>query len=150
MEDLPYHKRRKYLNVDKCACWCPDEYKSRIPLTIFSHFLHKIMFMITYKHLDITLLYLNIIRRNSRCAFQNHDSLPMAGNDDIESSMSRLQRAIGYQFEQKNILKLALTAAGAEETNHDGNRKLAQLGEALIESVLVDKAYSEGSSRSNP
>jgi hypothetical protein len=106
--------------------------------------------MITYKHLDITLLYLNIIRRNSRCSFQNHDSSPMAGNEDIESSMSRLQRAIGYQFEQKNILKLALTAAGAEETNYNGNRKLAQLGEALVESVLGDKAYSEGSSRSNP
>lgn len=74
----------------------------------------------------------------------------MAGNKEIESSMSRLQRAMGYQFEQESILTLALTAAGAEETNHDGNRRLAQLGEALIESVLVDKAYSEGSSRSNP
>ena len=67
---------------------------------------------------------------------------------DIESSISRIQRAIGYQFKQVSRLTLALTAAGAEETNYDGNRKLAQLGEVLIESALVDKAYSEGSSRS--
>ena len=67
---------------------------------------------------------------------------------DIELSTSRVQRAIDYQFTQVTTLTQALTAAGAEDTNYEGNRKLAQLGEALIESALIDKAYSEGSSRS--
>ena len=62
--------------------------------------------------------------------------------------LCRLQVKIGYNFNKIEYLELALTAAGAEEENHDGNRKLAQLGEALLECVVMDKAFTEGASRS--
>ena len=69
----------------------------------------------------------------------------MATDDDI----FWVQLIIGYNFQRVEYLKLALTAAGADEKNHDGNRKLAQLGESLIESILLDNAYSERSLRSD-
>jgi dsRNA-specific ribonuclease len=62
----------------------------------------------------------------------------------------RLQLKIGYNFRNISHLEQALTAAGAEEENYDGNRKLAQLGEAVMQCIGVDKALAEGGSRSRP
>ncbi len=55
---------------------------------------------------------------------------------------------IGYTFNRIEYLEQALTAAGAEEENYDGNRKLAQLGESLLHCVVLDKALTDGLSRS--
>lgn len=38
---------------------------------------------------------------------------------------------VGYSFPSPKCLVRALTAAGAEEHNHDGNRKFARLGKYL-------------------
>ena len=75
-------------------------------------------------------------------------SLPQANNMETEILIAQLQYTIGYQFVQPNLLTQALTAASVEETNYDGNRKLAQLGDSFIQSVLLDRAYSKGCSRS--
>jgi dsRNA-specific ribonuclease len=64
--------------------------------------------------------------------------------------LCRLQLKIGYTFKNISHLEQALTAAGAEEENYDGNRKLAQLGEAVMQCIVVDKALAEGGSRSRP
>lgn len=52
-----------------------------------------------------------------------------------------------YSFEDKDNLKSALIAAGAEEDNYDGNRQLANLGTAIIEFLAVFIGYTAGSSR---
>lgn len=62
--------------------------------------------------------------------------------------LCRLQLNIGYTFTRIEYLELALTTAGTIEENYDGNRKLAQMGEILLELVAVDKAHAEGQSRS--
>lgn len=60
---------------------------------------------------------------------------------------TEVQNIIDYSFRSISFLVLALTAAGADEGNHDGNRKLAQLGELLIELLLADNAFTAGFSR---
>ena len=62
--------------------------------------------------------------------------------------LCRLQLKIGYTFTDVSHLVQALTAAGAEEENYDGNRKLAQLGESVMQCIVLDKALTEGGSRS--
>jgi dsRNA-specific ribonuclease len=66
----------------------------------------------------------------------------------FDEYLCRLQVKIGHPFTTIELLEQALTAAGAEEENYDGNRKLAQMGEILLECVVVDKALTEGWSRS--
>jgi len=60
--------------------------------------------------------------------------------------IAHLQFIIGYEFMKVDYLVQALTATGADEEDYDGNRKLAQIGESLIECVLLDLAYMERSS----
>ena len=61
--------------------------------------------------------------------------------------LSEVQAIIEYNFRSINLLVLALTAAGADEKIYDGNRKMAQLGESLIELLLADDAFMAGCSR---
>ena len=52
-----------------------------------------------------------------------------------------VEEAIGYTFRRKCLLRLALTAAGADPENHDGNRKLASVGQAASRLAICDKGY---------
>jgi dsRNA-specific ribonuclease len=61
----------------------------------------------------------------------------MATQEDIR----RVEHYIGYPFKDRDYLKQALTAAGADEDNHDGNRKLAQLGKTVTELALTFIGY---------
>ena len=45
---------------------------------------------------------------------------------DLDTDL--VEAAIGYRFRTKDPLSLALTAAGADPENHDGNRALALVG----------------------
>ena len=65
------------------------------------------------------------------------------------SDLVEVQKIIDYDFKSVNLLELALTAAGADDKNHDDNRKLPQLGESLIEFLLAFKAFIAGFSRGN-
>jgi dsRNA-specific ribonuclease len=64
-----------------------------------------------------------------------------------EENAKFVETCIGYSFRSRSRLLQALTAAGAVENDHDGNRKLAQLGAALIEFLLVYIGYEADSSR---
>lgn len=64
--------------------------------------------------------------------------------------ISIVEGVVGYQFGDKGHLKLALTSAGAEEDNHDGNRTLAMIGEAAAQLAAVDSGYEKAASRGNP
>jgi len=64
------------------------------------------------------------------------------------AQLRRLQDIIEYNFTRIEYLEEALTAAGADEDNYDGNRKLSQLGELLIQCVLLFTAHTGGASRS--
>ncbi|KAI9832290.1 MAG: hypothetical protein M1819_004468 [Sarea resinae] len=61
--------------------------------------------------------------------------------------LRHVQEIVRYTFVEPGYLKQALTAAGAEEENHDGNRKLAQVGDLLIKLVLLIKSFFAGASR---
>ena len=49
----------------------------------------------------------------------------------------QVQRFLSYTFEKRELLELALTAPGADETNYDGNRRLARKGALAMELVLT-------------
>lgn len=55
-----------------------------------------------------------------------------------------IARRIGYKFRDKKLLNQALTAAGAREDIHDGNRTLAQIGKAFIDLVSTKFGYTSG------
>ncbi|KAI9789616.1 MAG: hypothetical protein M1816_005925 [Peltula sp. TS41687] len=59
----------------------------------------------------------------------------------------QVEQIIGYTFKNTSYLVQALTAAGADEQNYDGNRPMAQLGESLIETVILDNAFTAGATR---
>ena len=61
--------------------------------------------------------------------------------------LGKLQDNIGYELTNLDYLLQALTSADAVAENHDGNRRLAQLGEVMIQSALINKAFLEGASR---
>jgi dsRNA-specific ribonuclease len=67
-----------------------------------------------------------------------------------QADASVVENIIGYSFRSRNHLVQALTAAGAEEDNHDGNRKLALLGGNLIRFSLSFVAFETIPSRSTP
>ncbi|KAJ6118034.1 hypothetical protein N7523_005785 [Penicillium sp. IBT 18751x] len=59
-----------------------------------------------------------------------------------------VEAIIGYSFRSKEHLVQALTAAGAEEHNHDGNRKLAHLGSNVLRFILSFLVFDIAPSRS--
>ena len=61
--------------------------------------------------------------------------------------LTEVQEIVKYRFRSISLLLLALTAAGADDRIHDGNRKMAQLGESLIELLLAENAFTAGRSR---
>ena len=58
-----------------------------------------------------------------------------------------VEDTIGHEFSQKKYITQALTAAGVDNDNWDGNRKLALLGESLLEFLLVDNAVADDKDR---
>lgn len=54
---------------------------------------------------------------------------------------------IGYQWNDERFLKICLTAAGADEQNHDGNRALAQMGDAALQFLIVESGSNKAVSR---
>lgn len=61
--------------------------------------------------------------------------------------LAEVQDIVEYRFRSISLLMLALTAAGADDKIYDGNRKMAQLGESLIELLLAENAFTAGCSR---
>jgi len=61
--------------------------------------------------------------------------------------LAEVQDIVEYRFRSISLLMLALTAAGADHKVYDGNRKMAQLGESLIELLLAENAFTAGCSR---
>ncbi|KAE8367640.1 hypothetical protein BDV27DRAFT_142657 [Aspergillus caelatus] len=56
----------------------------------------------------------------------------MASLDQVQAVEYIIQR----NFTNKNYLRQALTAAGVENENHEGNRQLAQVGASWVDTVL--------------
>ncbi|KAK3175419.1 hypothetical protein K4F52_010285, partial [Lecanicillium sp. MT-2017a] len=63
------------------------------------------------------------------------------------AAMIKVEQTIGYQFRNPELLKSALTAAGADPNNRDGNRKLAQLGQSVLELAIADEVFDMSHSR---
>ncbi|CAI7580910.1 unnamed protein product [Penicillium glandicola] len=62
-------------------------------------------------------------------------------------TIQAIRNAIGYQnLSERGILE-ALTAAGADSNNFDGNKRLAQMGVSLIEYHIIEMGYRTGFNR---
>ncbi|KAK6826937.1 hypothetical protein RU639_004403 [Aspergillus parasiticus] len=61
--------------------------------------------------------------------------------------MKRVERIIGHTFSSGHLIRQALTSAGAEKDNYDGNRKLSQLGASLMDTLLAIIVYGTGAGR---
>lgn len=59
-------------------------------------------------------------------------------------SVQKVEEIVGYQFARKENLVQALKSAGAEESDHDGNRVFARLGKPLIELYASQTKFSAG------
>ncbi|PWY93090.1 hypothetical protein BO94DRAFT_615907 [Aspergillus sclerotioniger CBS 115572] len=64
-----------------------------------------------------------------------------------EAQVQRAEKIIGYKFTSSNYLRQALTAAGAEKDNHEGNRPLAHIGAHWIDTLLMIVLMSVGASK---
>ncbi|RDH26484.1 hypothetical protein BDQ94DRAFT_177759 [Aspergillus welwitschiae] len=64
-----------------------------------------------------------------------------------EPKVETLEQIIGHTFSLKHLIRLALTSAGANPDNYDGNRKLSQLGASVVDSVLAIIVFFIGGSR---
>lgn len=64
-----------------------------------------------------------------------------------EEKVRKLENIIRYNFVSKRFIHQALTAAGAENENHDGNRKLSQIGASLVDTILALIVYGTNASR---
>ena len=64
-----------------------------------------------------------------------------------DTHIRHMEKVIGYTFKSTDYLVQALTAAGADDRNYDGNRKMAQLGASLIGTVIFDNAITAGATR---
>ncbi|GBF62506.1 hypothetical protein TMEN_5052 [Trichophyton mentagrophytes] len=64
-----------------------------------------------------------------------------------KASTKPVEDIIGYKFMSKPLLSKALTAARSEHNDHNGNRRLAQLGTALVEFLLVYISYRQNAPR---
>ena len=51
---------------------------------------------------------------------------------------------LGYPIKQRQLFELALTAPGADEANHDGNRMLARKGALAMELALTGDLDAQG------
>ncbi|OCL08488.1 hypothetical protein AOQ84DRAFT_274498, partial [Glonium stellatum] len=60
-----------------------------------------------------------------------------------------VEAIIAYSFDDKNLLHRALTAAAAYENDREGNRGIAQLGEQLIKTAIIDNSLTLGETRGN-
>jgi hypothetical protein len=58
-----------------------------------------------------------------------------------------VQDAIGYRFRKESLITRALTAAGADPSNHEGNRQMAQCGDAYLHFLVVHDGYKKGARR---
>jgi dsRNA-specific ribonuclease len=70
----------------------------------------------------------------------------MATDTDINT----VERVIGYRFKRRSLISQALTAAGAEEDNYDGNRKLSQIGASHVDVLLAFLLFDTGVNRGKP
>lgn len=64
-----------------------------------------------------------------------------------EEHVRKIEYIIGYNFETKQYIHEALTAAGAENDNYDGNRRLSQIGASLVDTILSLIVYGTKASR---
>lgn len=58
-----------------------------------------------------------------------------------------IRNAIGYQQLSESGILEALTAAGADNNNFDGNKRLSQMGVSLIEFHVIEMGYRTRFSR---
>ena len=64
------------------------------------------------------------------------------------SKIQGVEETIGYEFDKKSILWEALQAAGSGVTNidgrplTDGNKRLALLGDAIVDVALIEQWYA--------
>ena len=65
----------------------------------------------------------------------------------LDSRIQHMEREAGYGFASKALLLETFIAAGAEETNYDGNRRLSQLGAVLTDFLFAYAGFKAHTTR---
>lgn len=66
----------------------------------------------------------------------------------LTEDIAVVENTIGYLFKRKALLAMALTAAGADNGNYQGNRRLAQIGIDAIGICLSFEGFEKWTSPS--
>jgi hypothetical protein len=61
----------------------------------------------------------------------------------------QIRNILAYQKLSESGILEALTAAGADKNNSDGNKTLSQMGTSLIEYQIIEMGYRTKTSRGN-
>lgn len=64
-----------------------------------------------------------------------------------QTTMDDVEKAIDYQFNDKALLRSALTAAGANKDSLPNNKALARMGHSAIELVVARVGFEKGESQ---
>lgn len=73
--------------------------------------------------------------------------------NDMDTNLEAVQDIIGYQFNERLILWEAMQAAGSmvrsagDREFVDGNKRLAVIGDTVLQLVLAESWYGSGTSR---
>ncbi|KAI9807672.1 MAG: hypothetical protein M1825_005613 [Sarcosagium campestre] len=62
----------------------------------------------------------------------------------MDERLTQASSIIGYHFQDPGQLAEALESAGVHPGRPDGNKRLAQLGDALLKTILLDYWYGSG------
>lgn len=82
------------------------------------------------------------------CAIQPTPSLETFSEQvATQTTMDDIEKAIDYRFNNKALLQLALTAAGANEDNPNGNRTLARVGQGVVQLVVAGVGFEIAASQ---
>jgi hypothetical protein len=65
---------------------------------------------------------------------------------DALDCIRHIESIIDHKFSNQYWPTLALTAAGAEESNHDGNRMCARWGREAIQLYVLKRGHGRGDS----
>lgn len=77
----------------------------------------------------------------------------MSGATSLPPGVAELQNTLTYEFTHSRYLLEALRMPGAGfgnlhgQSNPDGNKRLAQLGDAILRTMVLDDWYANGAER---
>lgn len=77
----------------------------------------------------------------------NFDRKPCSTMTTMATLLNEAQDVIGHRFENTQVLREALSAAGSPSHAPDGNKRLAMLGDSILKFVVLNNWFETGKPR---